>query len=67
VWWDRNRESCRHAAQDKKTRNDGREARKEKKGSGLMGFQLKGANPELQKQIKNITRIYFAYLGHHAI
>jgi hypothetical protein len=25
------------------------------------------ANPEEQKQIENITRICFAYLGHHLI
>lgn len=27
---------CRHAVQDKRSKNDGREARKAKKGSGLM-------------------------------
>jgi hypothetical protein len=31
------------------------------------GSRLFGTNPKEQKQIKNITRICFAYLGHHAV
>jgi hypothetical protein len=31
------------------------------------GSRLFGENPGEQKQIENITRIFFAYLGHHAI
>jgi hypothetical protein len=31
------------------------------------GKHLFGVNPEEQKQIENITRIFFMYLGHHAV
>jgi hypothetical protein len=32
-----------------------------------LGRNLFGANPEEQKQIENIVRICFPYLGYHAV